>query len=97
MRSEYYTFLDSSICRIKFEFWRDMVFLHCRPFASGLRVIRVLVRLREDIARVLRALGYVKVHVFFREDRALQQACRHLGFVTVRQRRGWVLMEADNA
>lgn len=96
MRTEHYTFLDDAVCRIRLEFVARHVFLHCKPFAGPRRVVRRLFEIRESLAGVLRAIGYVRVHVLFRENPRLQRLCRRLGFVTVRQRRGWVYMEADN-
>ena len=72
-RTEHYTFLDDAVCRIRLEFVAGHVFLHCKPFATPFRVVRRLFQIRDSLARVLRAIGYTRVHVLFKENPALQQ------------------------
>lgn len=95
--SEFYTFVDDAACRVKFEFWRGRVFLHLFAKDAPLVVARRAHALRPAAAALLRTLGYTRVEVYFRERDRLQRFCRALGFVTTRQRYGWVFMEANNA
>lgn len=97
MRSEFYTVVDDEYGRLKFEFWNGMVFLHFKPKTEPKIAMWRLLHVRKEIAALLRAFGFAKVHAYFRESDVVARLCLFLGFRCVDHRNGWMLMEAENA
>lgn len=93
MSREWYTVFDDDVGRLKLEFTHGRVCVHYKAFAGPVRAALRVLRIRESVENILRAIGYRSALAYFKENAKLERLCVMLGFTRVRSRNGWVLME----
>ncbi len=94
-KSEWYTVVDDERGTLKFEFFRGLAFLHLvfRLPLAGMRAARDLF---PEVKRILRAVGYERVHVIIPEgDERLYRFECAFGFSEVRRYKGQIIMAQD--
>ena len=99
MRScEKVVFYDSQLGRFVVEFFRGRAFLHLKLGEKKKEAVRVMLALWPEYRKILRAIGYTKLYAYNREEIIEWPAfMRHLGFIPVLNRKGWLFMESNNA
>lgn len=96
-RAEKYVFYDSPLGRFAVEFFRGNAFLHLTMKGGSLDAMRAVRERAPHILAVLRKLRCRHIYAYNREGDAIwPRFMARFGFMEVRRKNGWILMEAPN-
>lgn len=96
--SEWWTFYDGDIARVRVEFYRGKAYAHVVFKKWGLGAMREMRRRFPELLKILAAIGYKEAHAFNDQpDAKWHHFVRMLGFREVHRNNGYIVVSRSTS